>query len=57
MTVNDAREYLGFTEIEGGEALLGQTPETTENKTEQEVDVNEEELGDQSPTDAGEDRG
>lgn len=57
LTVNDAREYLGFTEIEGGEALLGQTPETTENKTEQEVDVNEEELGDQSPTDAGEDRG
>lgn len=57
LTVNDAREYLGFTEIEGGEALLGQTPETTENKTEQEVDVNEEELGNQSPTDAGEDRG
>lgn len=57
LTVNDARGYLGFTEIEGGEALLGQTPETTENKTEQEVDVNEEELGDQSPTDAGEDRG
>lgn len=57
LTVNDAREYLGFTEIEGGEALLGQTPESTENKTEQEVDVNEEELGDQSPTDTGEDRG
>ena len=57
LTVNDAREYLGFTEIEGGEALLGQTPETTENKTEQEVNVNEEELGNQSPTDTGEDRG
>lgn len=57
LTVNDARGYLGFTEIEGGEALLGQTPETTENKTEQEVDVNEEELGNQSLTDAGEDRG
>lgn len=57
LTVNDARGYLGFTEIEGGEALLGQTPETTENKTEQEVDVNEEELGNQSPTDTGEDRG
>lgn len=57
LTVNDARGYLGFTEIEGGEALLGQTPESTENKTEQEVDVNEEELGDQSPTDTGEDRG
>lgn len=57
LTVNDARGYLGFTEIEGGEALLGQTPESTENKTEQEVDVNEEELGNQSPTDTGEDRG
>lgn len=57
LTVNDAREYLGFDEIEGGDALLGQTPETTENKTEQEVDVNEEELGNQSPTDTGEDRG
>lgn len=57
LTVNDAREYLGFTEIDGGDTLLGQTPETTENKTEQEVDVNEEELGNQSPTDAGEDRG
>lgn len=57
LTVNDAREYLGFTEIDGGDTLLGQTPETTENKTEQEVDVNEEELGDQSPTDTGEDRG
>lgn len=56
LTVNDAREYLGFTEIEGGEALLGQTTETSENKTEQEVDVNEEELGNQSPTDTGEDR-
>lgn len=57
LTVNDAREYLGFTEIDGGDTLLGQTPETTENKTEQEVDVNEEELGNQSPTDTGEDRG
>ncbi|CAD7757424.1 Portal protein [Enterococcus phage Aramis] len=57
LTVNDARGYLGFTEIEGGDALLGQTPESTENKTEQEVDVNEEELGNQSPTDVGEDRG
>lgn len=57
LTVNDARGYLGFDEIEGGEALLGQTPEKTENKTEKEVDVNEEELGNQSPTDAGESRG
>ena len=57
LTVNDARGYLGFTEIEGGEALLGQTPETTENKTEQDVDVNEEEFGNQSATDTGESRG
>lgn len=57
LTVNDAREYLGFTEIEGGEALLGQTPETSDNKTEQDVNVSEEELGNQSPTDTGEDRG
>lgn len=57
LTVNDAREYLGFTEIEGGEALLGQKSETSENKTEQDVNVNEEELGNQSPTDTGEDRG
>ena len=57
LTVNDAREYLGFAEIDGGDALLGQTPDSTENKTEQEVDVNEEELGNQSLTDAGESRG
>lgn len=57
LTVNDAREYLGFTAIDGGDALLGQTPDSTENKTEQEVDVNEEELGNQSLTDAGESRG
>lgn len=57
LTVNDARKYLGFSEIDGGESLLGQTPETSKNKTEQDVDVNEEELGDQITTDAGEDRG
>lgn len=57
LTVNDAREYLGFTEIESGEQLLGQMKNNTQNKTEQEVDVNEEELGDQSSTDTGEDRG
>lgn len=57
LTVNDARKYLGFSEIDGGDTLLGQQSETSENKTEQDVDVNEEELGDQSPTDAGEDRG
>lgn len=57
LTVNDAREYLGFTEIEGGEALLGQKSETSENKTEQDVNVNDEELGNQSPTNTGEDRG
>ena len=57
LTVNDAREYLGFTEIESGEQLLGQMKNNTQNKTEQEVDVNEEELGNQSLTDAGESRG
>ena len=56
LTVNDAREYLGFAEIDGGDALLGQTPESTENKTEQDVNVNEE-LGNQSLTDTGESRG
>ena len=57
LTVNDAREYLGFTEIESGEQLLGQMKNNTQNKTKQEVDVNEEELGNQSLTDAGESRG
>ena len=57
LTVNDAREYLGFTEIESGEQLLGQMKNNTQHKTEQEVDVNEEELGNQSATDAGESRG
>ena len=57
LTVNDAREYLGFTEIESGEQLLGQMKNNTQNKTEQEVDVNEEEFGNQSATDTGESRG
>lgn len=57
LTVNDARNYLGFSEIDGGDTLLGQESGTSENKTEQDVEVNEEELGDQSPTDVGEDRG
>lgn len=57
LTVNDARGYLGFTEIESGEQLLGQMKNNTQNTNEQEVDVNEEELGNQSPTDTGEDRG
>lgn len=57
LTVNDARKYLGYKEIDGGDSLLGQKSGTSENKTEQDVDVNEEELGDQSATDAGEDRG
>lgn len=57
LTVNDAREYLGFAEIESGEQLLGQMKNNTQNKTEQEVDVNEEELGNQSATDTGESRG
>lgn len=57
LTVNDAREYLGFSEIESGEQLLGQMKNNTQNKTEQEVDVNEEEFGNQSATDTGESRG
>ena len=57
LTVNDARTYLGFTEIEGGQALLGQLKNNTQNTKEQDVNVNEEELGNQSPTDTGEDRG
>lgn len=57
LTVNDARGYLGFTEIESGEQLLGQMKNNTQNKIEQEVDVNEEELGNQSLTDTGESRG
>lgn len=57
LTVNDVREYLGFAEIESGEQLLGQMKNNTQHKTEQEVDVNEEELGNQSLTDAGESRG
>lgn len=57
LTVNDARQYLGYKEIDGGDSLLGQKSGTSENKKEQDVDVNEEELGDQSPTDTGEDRG
>ena len=57
LTVNDAREYLGFAEIESGKQLLGQMKNNTQNTNEQEVDVNEEELGNQSLTDAGESRG
>lgn len=57
LTVNDARTYLGFTEIEGGQALLGQLKNNTQNTKEQDVNVNEEELGNQSPTDTGEYRG
>lgn len=57
LTVNDARTYLGFTEIEGGQALLGQLKNNTQNTQEQDVNVNEKELGDQSATDTGEDRG
>lgn len=57
LTVNDARGYLGFTEIESGEQLLGQMKNNTQNTNEQEVDVNEEEFGNQSATDTGESRG
>jgi HK97 family phage portal protein len=47
LTVNDARDYLGFEHIEGGETLLGTEVNT---KQETEVYVNEnEELGNSEP--------
>lgn len=48
LTVNDAREYLGYDHIEGGDELLG-TKEGNTNlntKKEMDVEVNESELGD-----------
>lgn len=57
LTVNDARGYLGFQDVDGGEKLLGQMKNNTQNTNEQDVKVNEEELGDQSASDVGEDRG
>lgn len=57
LTINDARGYLGFDEIEGGDGLLGQTTtknSNTENNVEMDVNMNEEELGNQSTSDTGE---
>lgn len=54
LTVNDARTYLGFQEIDGGQQLLGQMKNNTQNTNEQDVKVNDEEHGDTSITDTGE---
>lgn len=56
LTINDARKYLGFDNIEGGDELLGQKEKSsnTENNVEMDVDTNEEELGNQSASDTGE---
>ena len=54
LTVNDARTYLGFQEVDGGEQLLGQMKNNTQNTNEQDVNVNDEEYGDTSTTDTGE---
>lgn len=56
LTINDARHYLGFDEIEGGDELLGQTTKSsnTEKNVEMDVNMNEEELGNQSASDTRE---
>lgn len=54
LTVNDARTYLGFQEVDGGQLLLGQMKNNTQNTNEQDVKVNDEEHGDTSITDTGE---
>lgn len=54
LTVNDARSYLGFQEIDEGQQLLGQMKNNTQNTNEQDVKVNDEEHGDTSITDTGE---
>lgn len=54
LTVNDARNYLGFQEVDGGEQLLGQIKNNTQNTNEQDVKVNDEEHRDTSITDTGE---
>ncbi|QYW06723.1 portal protein [Enterococcus phage Bp29] len=54
LTVNDARTYLGFQEVDGGQLLLGQMKNNTQNTNEQDVKVNDEEHGDTSTTDTGE---
>nr|UVY16239.1 MAG: portal protein [Bacteriophage sp.] len=48
LTVNDAREYLGYDHIEGGEELLGKKEgnNNPNTKKEMDVDVNESEIGD-----------
>lgn len=57
LTVNDARTYLGFPELEDGQQLLGQMKNNTQNTNEQDVKVNDEEHGDTSITDTGEEWG
>lgn len=54
LTVNDVRNYLGFQEVDGGEQLLGQIKNNKQNTNEQDVKVNDEEHGDTSITDTGE---
>lgn len=54
LTVNDARTYLGFPELEDGQQLLGQMKNNTQNTNEQDVKVNDEEHGDTSTTNTGE---
>lgn len=41
LTINDARSYLGFTDIVGGEALLGTEANTEANTDETDVNINE----------------
>lgn len=55
LTVNDARKYLGFSDIDTGEMLLGQMKNNTQNTNEQDGVKNEEELGNTSATDTRED--
>ena len=54
LTVNDARSYLGFQEIDEGQQLLGQMKNNTQNTNEQDVKVNDEEHGDTNTTDTRE---
>lgn len=56
LTVNDARKYLGFDELEEGNVLLGDATKSsnTEKNVEMDVNMNEEELGNQSASDTGE---
>lgn len=56
LTINDARKYLGFDELEEGNVLLGDATKSsnTEKNVEMDVNMNEEELGNQSASDTGE---